>query len=305
MTKETGRALLARAALLAAALIWGGSFVIMKNSVDVFDPFYLLAFRFTAAAGILSAVLFPRLKKMKPGTVWRGAVIGVLLFAAYAFQTFGLTDTTPGKNAFLTAGYCILVPFFFWAVRGARPDRYNLTAAILCIAGVGLVSLDGEWSMGWGDAMTLVGSAFYAAHMVAVVKLGKDRDPLLITLFQFVGSAVCAWVLAALFETFPTTGWTLESIGGLAYLAVFATCVCLSFQIFGQQHTSPSAAAILLSFESVFGVLISVIVGMDAPTAQMIAGFVIIFAAVIVSETKLSFLEKGLRALKRGLHAKK
>ena len=62
-----------------------------------------------------------------------------MLFLAYYTQTVGITDTTPGKNAFLTAVYCVLVPFLFWAVDKARPDKFNIIAAVLCIAGIGLV----------------------------------------------------------------------------------------------------------------------------------------------------------------------
>lgn len=287
-----GTTRLAKLALLAAALIWGGSFVGMKHLTDVLPVQYLLAVRFSLAALVMTVALIPRLRKLNLSYLWRGGVIGVFLFAAYAFQTYGLMHTTPGKNAFLTAIYCVIVPFLYWVADKTRPDAYNIIAAVMAVAGIGMVSLSGDLSLGRGDALTLVGGVFFAVHLVAITKLGRDHDPLLITLLQFASVAVCAWIGAIGFETIPPLSvFTPAAVGELAYLVVGATCLTLSFQTFGQQHTPPAAAAILLTLESVFGVLISVIFG-ERPTPIVICGFAVIFCAVLVSETKLSFLKK-------------
>lgn len=283
---------LSKLALLTAALIWGGSFVFMKSLTEVLSTQYLLAIRFSLATLVMVVVLLPRLKKLNLSYLWRGGVIGLCLFGAYSFQTYGLMDTTPGKNAFLTAIYCVLVPFLYWAVDKVRPDGYNVAAALMAVAGIGLVSLNGDLSMGHGDALTLVGGLFFALHMVAITKLGRGYDSLLITMLQFAGVALCSWIGALCFEEAPTLAvFTPAAAGELAYLVVGATCLTLSLQTFGQQHTSPAAAAILLSLESVFGALISVVAG-ERPTPAVIAGFAVIFCAVVISETKLSFFHR-------------
>lgn len=285
-------ALLGRGALLLAALIWGASFVGMKELTAVMAVQYVLAIRFTLSALAMAIVLVPRLKHLRWRTVWHGGVIGVFLYLAYTFQTYGVALTTPGKNAFLTAIYCVIVPFMYWAVDRVRPDRFNVAAATLAVVGIGMVSLDGELSVGLGDALTIVGGVFFAAHMVAVTKLSRGEDPLLVTMMQFVGTAVCAWIGTA-FETAPSLSvFTPEVIGVMAYLVLFATCLTLSFQTYGQQRTPPAAAAILLSLESVFGVIVSVIAG-ERPSSIVYAGFAVIFAAVLISETKLSFLRRS------------
>lgn len=286
------RPLLGRAAILCAALIWGGSFVGMKSLTNVMPTQYLLAIRFSLATLIMAIALLPRLKNLNSSYLWRGGVIGLCLFGAYSFQTYGLETITPGKNAFLTAIYCVLVPFMYWAADRTRPDRYNVVAALMTLVGVGLVSLDSNLTMGRGEIFTILGGVFFAMHMVAIVKCGKDHDPLLITMLQFAGVAVCAWIAALTCEQPPALSvMTPEAVGAMAYLVVCATCLTLSFQTFGQQHTPPAAAAVLLSLESVFGVLISVIAG-ERPTLTVYAGFAVIFAAVVLSETKLSFLKK-------------
>ncbi|MBQ4618173.1 MAG: DMT family transporter [Clostridia bacterium] len=288
-------AVLGRLAVLAAALIWGASFVGMKELTAVMPVQYVLAIRFTLSAAVMSLALLPRLKRLTRSTVWRGLCIGAFLYAAYAFQTYGVSLTTPGKNAFLTAIYCVLVPFLYWLVDRVRPDRFNLIAAVAAVIGIGMVSLDGDLSLGLGDGLTLVGGVFFAAHMVAIAKLSRGRDALLITLFQFVGTAVCAWVGALLFEEAPPLAvFTPEIVGVMAYLVLCATCLTLTFQTYGQQHTPPSAAAILLSLESVFGVIVSVIAG-ERPSPIVYGGFAVIFLAVLISETKLSFLRRKRR----------
>ena len=166
---------LAKPMLFAAAIIWGTSFFIMKNALDVIPVFFLLALRFTAGAVLLALIAGPRWKNFTPDYLWRGAVMGGFLFLAYSIQTFGLALTTPSKNAFLTAVYCVLVPFFTWAVVKRRPDRYNIIAAVLCVTGVGLVSLNEQLSINAGDLLTLLCAIFYASHIVTVEKFPRAR----------------------------------------------------------------------------------------------------------------------------------
>ncbi len=291
---------LARAMLFGAALIWGASFFVMKNTLDAVPPNLLLAIRFTAAGLLMGVIFFPRFKKLDRRYLLQGAVIGALYYTAYCTQTIGLNHTTPGKNAFLTAIYCVLVPFLFWLVSRKRPDLWNLAAAFLCIVGIGFVSLDGNFRIGFGDAMTLVGGFFYAAHMVAVALFTKDRDAILITVLQFFYCALFSWCAHLLFEDTP------NAIGGdailsLAFLAVCCTAIAMLFQNVGQKYTPPAPAAIILSLESVFGVFFSVIAYNEQLTARLVIGFALIFVAVIISETKLSFITERIFPQKKSI----
>lgn len=261
----------------------------MKDTVDVFPPYILLAFRFTIASILLSVIFWRKLKQINRDYIWKGGVIGLFLFLGYSTQTIGITETTAGKNAFLTAIYCVIVPFLFWLVDRSKPDIYNFIAAFVCILGIGLVSLKGDFTVGYGDAFTLLGGFLYAGHLVAVAKLGKGKDPIILTILQFAYAAIFSWCMGLIFEKYPAS-WEIANMIGLLYLAVFATAVALLFQNIGQKWTHPSAAAIILSLESVFGVLFSVIFSGEQLTLKLIIGFILIFAAVIISETKLSFL---------------
>ncbi len=285
--------LLAKPMLLGAAFIWGTSFFIMKNALDVLPVFFLLAIRFTAGAALLALVCWRKWRAFTPDYLWRGAVIGGFLFLAYSVQTFGLALTTPSKNAFLTAVYCVIVPFLTWAVVKLRPDRYNVAAALLCVTGVGLVSLTEELTVNAGDLLTLLCAVFYASHIVAVAKVSPGKDITLLTVFQFAFAALYAWVCGGLTETFPAAALSDPVvIWPMAYLCVMATTVALLFQNIGMVWTDPASASVLLSLESVFGVASSVIFYGDPVTGRLLAGFALIFVAVVCSETKFAFLRK-------------
>ena len=282
---------LGRLALLSAALIWGTSFIVMKSAVDAIPVFLLLAVRFTIATVLVGLIFIKRMRQMTRSRVVHGCIIGALLYAAYAAQTIGLTGTTPGKNAFLTAIYCVVVPFIAWMLFRRRPTRWNWIAGALCMTGIGLVSLDGSLTMSTGDAWTLLGGLFFSAHMVAVSHWGEKEDPIALTVCQFASSTVLFWLTSLLFEgapvSIPQNAWF-----EILYLSFFASAAAMLLQNVGQSLTSASSASILLSFESVFGVLFSVLLGRESLTLRVASGFALIFIAVLASETQFSFLKK-------------
>lgn len=284
---------LARPFIVLATIIWGSTFFILKDTLDEVNLMFLLAFRFTFAALLLALVFWKRWKQVDRSYWLRGGIMGLFLFAAYTVQSFGLMDTTPGKNAFFTAVYCVIVPFLYWAVDRLRPDRFNLLAAILCIAGIGFVSWDGGFSLSGGDFLTLISGFLYACHIVAVSKFSRNRDIILLTIIQFGTTALCCWAGTVVTQGIPTQGLSAQAWGVLLYLAIAATALALLLQNIGQKYTTPSSAAVLLALEAPFGVAFSVLFAGEAPTPQMYLGFFLIFLAVVCSETKFQFLPLG------------
>ena len=298
MSEKTENSVLARFAsplIVLATIIWGSSFVVMKSSVNVLPTFWLLAIRFSFAAIVLAVVFWKQWRLLDRQYLVGGTVMGFCLFVAYAFQTFGLEQTTSGKNAFFTAVYCVIVPFLYWAIARRRPDRYNVLAAFLCIAGIALVSVTGEnaTAFNMGDILTLIGGFFFACHIVAVSKYSEGLDIFLLTTLQFASFAIFSWI-GALFASPAPDPAVFDSslIFGLAYLVIFASCGALLFQNIGQKYTAPSTAAVLLSLEAPFGVFFSILFADERPTPLMFVGFALIFVAVVCSETKFSFLRK-------------
>lgn len=275
--------------IVAATIIWGLSFVFMKDAVDVLPPAWLIGVRFMAAGLILAVVFRKRFAAALTKTyLMRGTIIGVLVFLAFWTQTIGLAYTTPGKNAFLTGTYCVLVPFAWWLFARRKPTRYNIIAAILCIVGIGFVSLQesaGDLTLGFGDAMTLVCSVFFALHIVYVSKFTDDCDALALTVYQFLVGGACGILLGACTETLPSvSALTPDFLWNMVYLVVFASCMALVFQNVGLAHVDPAPASLLLSLESVFGVVFSVLLYGEVLTFKLICGFALIFGAILISE---------------------
>jgi len=275
--------------MVLATIIWGSSFIVLKDTLNYMSVLFILAMRFSIGAVILLLVKRKAWKTIDRTSLLGGTVMGVLLFVAYVLQTFGLADTTPGKNAFFTSVYCIIVPFLYWAIERNRPDRYHLLAALFCVTGIGFVSWDGGFFLSEGDCLTLISGFLYAVHIIAVTHFTKGRDALLLTAIQFTVTALLSWLFVPL-QGFPQGDISSYAWLGILYLGVFSTAIALSFQNIGQKYTEPSVAAVLLSLEAPFGVLFSVLFYQERPTGFMFCGFGLIFLAVICSETKFSFL---------------
>lgn len=273
--------------LFAATIVWGAAFVVMKNAVEVLGPAQLVGVRFFLA-GLLMAALFRRQFRsmLTPDGLRAGAIMGAILFAAFWLQTLGLTDTTPGKNAFLTATYCVMVPFLLWAITRRPPGFAQVAAALICVAGIGLVSLQpGSFSIGFGDGITLGGALVFAAEIVAIAHFTKTHSAIGITTVQFLCCGILGLISGFAFEPLPD----MAAINGdlvvqMAYLIVLSSCLCYICQNVGLAHVPPAQGALILSLESVFGVLSSVLLYGERLTGQMIVGFALIFGAIMISE---------------------
>lgn len=283
------KALYARLMLLMAPLLWGFGFIVLKNSLNLFPVNYIMAFRFTMAAVGLIVIFHKRLLKMKKKDLLSGAVLGVLLYIAYTIQTYGLALTTPGKNAFITTFYVVVVPFCYWIFKRKKPKIYNIAAALICLTGIGFLSLNQDFSIGTGDLLTLVAGIFYAIHITCISIYSKNRDPFVLTIVQFAAVAVISWSVAGVSEPFPAT-FSQDGILGILYLGFFSTMIALLFQTIGQKYTSPVHTSLLLSLESPFGLLFSILFFGEYFSVQMLLGCVLIALAVLISETRLAFL---------------
>lgn len=282
---------LGRLALLATTLIWGSSFVILKSTLDAVTPLWVLAMRFFGASIVIFLAAVGKLKKINREYLRGGIIMGSMLAAGFIVQTYGLYYTTPGKNAFLTATYCILVPFLYWVIYKRKPDKYNIIAALLGLTGMGFVCLQNDLSVNIGDILTICCGLFYGLHIIVTAHYVEDRDPVLLTVIQFATAAVICFAFALIFEptpqNVPTNCWF-----AIAYLSIMCTGVCFFLQTFGQKYTPPSAAALIMMLESVFGTALSIALGKENLTAGVLCGFALIFIAIVISETKLEFIKK-------------
>ena len=284
-------------ALAGAAAIWGGSFVVIKGALDVVPPCWLMFVRFLFSALIVGAIFWKRVRpRLDAGHLRCGAVLGLLSGTAFVVQNIGLADTTPGRNAFLTATYCVMVPFINWGISRRRPGLANVVAAVLAIGGIGLLSLgdDLSFSLSFGEWLTLASAVLYALHIVAVSRFSVGRDVMTMTIVQLAVSALVSLVAAlAIGQPLDLAVFAQPSMwGALAYLILLSSCVCMVLQNLGQAHVPPAQASLLLSLESVFAVIASVLFYGEVVTPRLAAGFASIFIAVLVSELAPSIKER-------------
>lgn len=271
-------------ALLLTAAIWGSAFVFQKFAADELSASFIVAARFSAAGVITALATIKKWHRIDRGYLLGGLATGITMSLGTWLQTAAMTfGTSPGKSAFLTAAYCVIVPFLYWLVRGEKPRANHLLSAVICLVGIGLISLNGEGGVTFGDGITLVCSVVFAANIVSISIFCEGRDPMLLTMLQICVAALCGWVGILIFGGMPEN-ISMGAAGNVLYLALFSTALCLSLQSIGLKYTNPTVGTILLSLESVFGVLFSVLLYGETVTLRMAVGFAVVFAAVLLAQ---------------------
>lgn len=298
MQKSRKLNLIGIAFLLTATLAWGSSFLILKNTIEQVPAFFVIAIRFLFSALLLFVILFKRIIKMNKQSLIAGLLLGVATAFAYLVQTWGLIYTTPARNAFLTSTYCVMCPFLYWLLFRLKPTRYNIFAAIVCITGIGMISLlGGKGETGQnlllGDGLTLISGVFYSLQIIFIDKFQKEGvDPMALLVIEFLCVGVVLAGAWAIFEL-PHSGINaIVTIKKQQWLSIiYLTFVCTLYaqfaQIMGQRFANPNQSALVLSLEAVFGAMFSVIFGAEKLTVFLVIGFVLTFSSIMVNEYKL------------------
>ncbi|HPI98568.1 MAG TPA: DMT family transporter, partial [Synergistales bacterium] len=198
--------------------------------------------------------------------------------------------TTVGKVAFLTTVYVILVPFLSWSIYKRYPGLTPFIASIICLAGMGLLSLDSGLSLGTGETLTLACAVFFAIHLLLIERSMRDMDPVVISAVQIGVVAIYSFAGALLFETWPEQ-ISSTSVWSIGFSSLFCTVLAFLIQTNAQKFTPSTHTAILLSLESVFGAIFGVILLGDPLTFRITAGFALILSAVLITELT-PFLKK-------------
>lgn len=294
--------------LVFITIIWGSAFVVVKNATASLSASYIIAIRFGLAAILMAPFFFTRLKRINLQSVRSGAILAVILYTSYYLQTVGVKYTTAGNNAFLTAIYGVMVPFLSWIIRRQKPDGYNIVSAFVCIAGIGVLSLRAGFSVNIGDVLTLLSGILFGLHIVYVSILTENNDPILLSFTQFAFTAIIAFAVAGTTEQFPARLET-GTIFSLLYIGIFSTMIAMIVQLVAQRYVPPSRASLIMSLESLFGSVFGILFLNEPLTPKIFVGFLLIFSAILLSETKPSFFKRSRAAVPEPIpieyHAKK
>lgn len=282
--------------LIIAAFIWGSAFVAQSEGAKHLGPFTFLCLRSFLGTAVLLPVIFATdMSRKKKGTLVKstkkdikaliigGITCGIVLFAASACQQIGLDKgTEPGKAGFITALYILLVPVFsLFLGKKIRPVIWGCVG--ISVIALYLLCVKEDNSIVPADLFVLLCAALYAVHILVIDKVAPDIDGVKLSAMQFFVAAVICIVPALLFEKASAES-IKAAAGSIAYAGIMSSGIAFTFQIIAQKRTEPTLASMLMSLESVFAVLTSLVILGQLPSLREGIGCVLMFIAIIVAQ---------------------
>jgi drug/metabolite transporter (DMT)-like permease len=255
--------------MLATAAVWGGSFVVMKDSLEQQDVYSFLSSRFLLAS-LLMFLYRPNVFKGLNKKFLRQAILaGLLLGSGYIFQTFGLTKTTVSNTGFVTGLYLVFTPLISLVILKRHVIGIQWAAVIIAFAGLFLISYNGI-SIGFGETLVLISALLYGAHFVALGEWSDGGNTYALTLIQIMTVSALATICALIngYQIAPSIRvWTCY-----LFTALFATFIAFLVQTKAQSVMSATAASVLLAMETPFALIFGLIFNNDPLTFRIIAG---------------------------------
>ena len=280
--------------LLLTATIWGTAFVAQSVGME-----HVEAFTFTFARSIVGGIVlipciwFLRwLKGRESGesvtaagrVEWIGGICcGLALCAASNFQQIGIAYTTVGKAGFITALYVVIVPIMGLFFK-KRVSFVVWICVVLSVIGLYLLCMtEGSLTLAYGDLLVLICAILFSVHIMVIDHFSPQGDGVVMSCIQFFVCGIVSGIIMLFVET-PTIENIMAAAMPILYAGVLSSGVAYTLQIVGQKHVPPAAASILLSLESVFGVIGGALFHGEVMSKREYLGCVIVFAAVILSQ---------------------
>ncbi|HET6166458.1 MAG TPA: DMT family transporter [Marmoricola sp.] len=281
MTHDRRLALLATLTLLAMTACWGSTFFLIHDLLDRVPAVDFLAIRFSIASAAM-LLLAPRaVARLTPELRRHALVLGCLYGVAQILQTIGLGHTPASVSGFITGMYVVCTPLLAAAILHTRITGLTWGAVLLAVGGLAVLTLQG-FSVGYGEALTLVAALLYALHIVGLGAWSRPADAIGMSIVQCLVIAVICSVAAV------PGGLTLPHRTGdwlaVVYMALFAGAAALLGQTWAQAHLPPTRSAIIMSMEPVFAAFFAVLLGDESVTSRMVLGGAMVLTAMLVVE---------------------
>jgi len=276
---------LADISLLFIALIWGSTFIIVKQSIENTPVFSFLFMRFALAGMLLILINAPKLKAMDKRVLSDGLMLSIALFLAYAFQTFALTVTSASITAFITGLFVVFVPILSSVFLRKLPRQEAIVGVIFATIGLAFITLQGKFLLSFGEFLALVCAFFVAIHIILTDKLSRRNDFGLLTLVQVSMVAIFSLIFALFLDprVIPVQ-FNNQLIFSLIINGIFATAIAFVIQTGMQKHTTPTKAAIIFIMEPVSSTFFSYWLGGELLTAKQYVGTSFILLAMVFTE---------------------
>jgi drug/metabolite transporter (DMT)-like permease len=276
--------------MVVATLLWGATFVVVRDTLRDLPPLTLMAARFGIASLVwalvlvLHRVLGGPFRGAREGLV-AGLVTAPLTAGGYALQTIGLTETTAASSAFLTSTGTLMAAVVAWPLLGIRPGAILWVGLGLAAVGSALLSLREGLVMGAGEAWTLLGAVIYSFQIVGVAHWAARAHAGVMVAVQTVVTALIALPfspdLASRVAEFSSDTWLR-----LGYLVLAGAVAAPLLQVIAQASLPPGRIALLFALEPVFALIFAVLVGGESFMIRWWVGAALILAAVLIVETK-------------------
>lgn len=276
--------------LMLVALIWGGTFVVVKNELAYVGPLAFVALRFAFALLAMALLARRTLARMGRRPLAAGSLIGVFLFGGYALQTLGLAHTTASKAGFITGLSVVLAPLFALFLLGQRPPPLALLGVALATGGLALLTVTESLSLAIGDLLVLGCAASFALHIVAISGFAPKMDTLALTTVQIGVVAIAAAVSAAMLEPLPPS-LGARTVVVAALMGLIATAFTLTVQNRVQQFTTATHTALVFSLEPVFAALFAFLLAGERLEGRQLLGCALILAGMVVAEVRRGRLD--------------
>jgi drug/metabolite transporter (DMT)-like permease len=269
--------------MVAATLLWGGTFVAIRETVRVMPPQALVCGRFLVAAVLFAVLGLIRRRAPNARELRVGVGNGVLMTGSFYLQALGLKSTSAGSSAFLTCAGTLFAAFYAWALLHQRPRRSLFAGIALALAGSALMSLDRALHIGHGELITLLGATLYALQIVWIARHGPALDPVGVVTVQ---AATVALLAAPFAGALPAALRALSPVGWerFAYLAIAGSAVAPLLQVRAQQRLSAGRIGLLFALEPVFALLVALTLGAERFAPRWWAGAALILTAVVLVE---------------------
>ncbi len=273
--------------LLLVAAIWGSAFIAQRLGMDHVGPLAFNGVRFAIGALVLLPLALWRRRGGQGRNTWRrdllpGILLGSLLFGGATLQQWGLVLTSAGKAGFITGLYVVLTPILGLAV-GQRTSSRTWVGALLAAAGLYLLTVTESFTIAPGDGLVLIGSVFWAAHVVGVGRFSPAAEPVGLACLQFAVCAGFSLLGAAYFES-TTVGAVQSALGPILYAGLLSTAVGYTLQVVAQRSAPPGHAAIILSLEAVFAVVAGAALLDESLTMRGAGGCALMLAGMVWSQ---------------------
>jgi drug/metabolite transporter (DMT)-like permease len=275
------RTRLATLLLVALTAVWGSTFFLIRDLLETVPPVDFLAVRFSLSAVIMLIVFWRPVRALSRQQVLVGVGLGALYGLAQIFQTQGLATTPASVSGFITGTYVVLTPVFTAVLLRERVAGSTWAAVGLATVGLALLSLNG-FSVGFGEAITLLAAALYALHIVGLGRYSASEIATGLSVVQMVVIALLCVVGAVPGGVvLPSTPAQWASV---LYMVVFASILALWVQTWAQAHMPATRAAIVMTLEPVFAAFFAVTLGDETATLRMVVGGALVLTAMYAVE---------------------